>query len=61
MSMDDGEASPARQSDRMRRAPGWFHYPELGKPIISSAQILLEECNKVTGSFNDMNDHVLEV
>lgn len=31
-----------RRSERTRRPPGLFHYPILGKPIISFAQTLLE-------------------
>lgn len=33
---------PVRRSERIRRAPGLFHYPTLGKPIISFAQTVLE-------------------
>lgn len=31
-----------RRSERIRKRPGLFHYPTLGKPIISFAQTLLE-------------------
>ncbi|ROL50053.1 hypothetical protein DPX16_5812 [Anabarilius grahami] len=48
------EDCPVRTSGRIRRPPGVFHYPELGKPLISFAQTLLEGFHK---SFVDtLND-----
>lgn len=42
-----------RRSDRTRRPPGRFHYPELGKPLISFAQSLLESFNRALDTIND--------
>lgn len=39
---ESSEDCPVCRSGRIRRPPGVFHYPELGKPLISFAQTLLE-------------------
>ncbi len=50
------ENTDTRKSDRIRRAPGRFHYPQLGKPLISFAQSFLESFNQVLDSFSDCSD-----
>lgn len=50
---DVQEDNLVRRSERLRRAPGRFHYPQLGKPLISFAQNLLESFNHALNSFND--------
>uniref|UniRef100_A0A669EDN0 Gypsy retrotransposon integrase-like protein 1 n=2 Tax=Oreochromis niloticus TaxID=8128 RepID=A0A669EDN0_ORENI len=42
-----------RKSERTRRPPGRFHYPELGNPLISFAQSLLESFNQVLYTIGD--------
>lgn len=39
-----------RRSERMRRPPGRFHYPQLGQPLISFAQTILESFNTALSS-----------
>ena len=45
-----------RRSERVRRPPGRFHYPKLGKPLISFAQTILESFNSVLNSINDSDN-----
>ncbi len=40
-------------SERTRRPPGRFHYPELGKPLISFAQSLLESFTRALDTIHD--------
>ena len=55
---DRGEEShTVRRSERSRRAPGRLDYPELGKPLISFAQSLLESFNHALNSFSDYQSH----
>lgn len=48
-----GEDASVRRSERSRRAPGRFHYPQLGKPLISFAQNLLENFNHALSIFSE--------
>lgn len=49
-----------RRSERTRRPPGLFHYPTLGKPIISFAQTLLEGFHQaVIDTFKETQDVTL--
>uniref|UniRef100_A0A3P8RRT6 Gypsy retrotransposon integrase-like protein 1 n=1 Tax=Amphiprion percula TaxID=161767 RepID=A0A3P8RRT6_AMPPE len=48
-----------RKSDRLRRAPGRFHYPQLGKPLISFAQSFIESFNQALDSLSDHNHHLI--
>lgn len=41
------EDCPVRRSGRIRRPPGVFHFPKLGKPLIFFAQSVLEGFHKV--------------
>ena len=45
-----------RRSERMRRPPARFHYLQLGKPLISFAQTILESFNSVLNSINDSDN-----
>lgn len=47
------EDASVRRSERSRRAPGRFHYPQLGKPLISFAQNLLESFNNALSIFSE--------
>ncbi|KAG5286593.1 hypothetical protein AALO_G00016670, partial [Alosa alosa] len=46
-SVSEQDHNTSRRSERQRRAPGTFTYPQLGKPLISFAQTILESFNKV--------------
>lgn len=48
-----GEDESVRRSERSRRAPGRFHYPQLGKPLISFAQNLLESFNHALNTLSE--------
>lgn len=50
------ENTDMRKSGRVRRAPGRFHYPQLGKPLISFAQSFLEGFNQALDSFSNYSD-----
>lgn len=51
------ENTNVRKSVRLRRAPGCFHYPQLGKPLISFAQSFLESFNQALDSFSNSSGH----
>lgn len=48
-----------RRSERSRRAPGRFHYPQLGKPLISFAQNLLDSFNHTLSIFSEYENKEL--
>lgn len=52
----NSENTDVRKSERLRRAPGRFHYPQLGKPLISFAQSFLESFNQALDSFSNSSD-----
>ena len=54
-----GEDESVRRSERARRAPGRFHYPQLGKPLISFAQNLLESFNHALSIFSEYENKEL--
>lgn len=53
------ENTDIRKSDRIRRAPGRFHYPQLGKPLISFAQGFLDSFNQALELFGDCPDQYI--
>jgi len=53
------EDASVRRSERSRRAPGRFHYPQLGKPLISFAQNLLDSFNQTLSIFSEYENKEL--
>lgn len=52
--VDSGEKNDhVRKSERTRRPPRRFHYPELGNPLISFAQSLIESFNQALYTIGD--------
>lgn len=45
-SNDEETVEPPRRSERVRKAPGKFTYPQLGNPFISFVQNIVEGFNK---------------
>lgn len=46
------ETPQVRKSERLKRPPGRFHYPQLGQPLISFAQRFLDNFNQALESFS---------
>lgn len=44
--INEAASEPPRRSERSRRAPGKFTYPQLGSPLISFAQTILDGFNR---------------
>ncbi|XP_023810465.1 uncharacterized protein LOC111946259 [Oryzias latipes] len=48
-----------RKSERLKRPPRRFHYPQLGTPLISFAQSLLEGFNRALDSIHETDHHLV--